>query len=519
MIGPGRADRHRPLLRRVPERARRLPGHDRARRRDAGDGTSVRLAVPAHHDPRPGRGRGRARRPARHRPVAARGRRVDGRAARARVGGGVPRAGRRARWSWRAARRRRPSRSRCAAADPRDRGRPEVGAAATTTTPRPATARTWACRSHAASGRSSYRSELEFDERFGREPPGRRATARGRSVRGRVVPRVPRREARARASTRTPTSCCREAMNHHDVGPRPRRHRAGARRASPREVTIAGISSDRLYPLRLQHELAELIPTADGVTVDRVDRRPRRLPHRDRSRRQDHHPRPGLDPVWTSVACYRPTERPNRRLGALRRRSLPASTFDVKRKHRSSPRRQGRSGDRRSAVEDALAPEWNSKPSTSIAMQPRPDTRDRRSRCAITDDDLVLPLRSREDLRRSIVGKHAVLQLAAARRDSPARGQRSTRCELLRTPARRHLMEVASPHGRVRSKSEHRVADPSSTMRASDHHVEPHRQIGNRSRYGEHRDAVDFTKVSRPRASPMRESALRSRGIVARAEP
>ena len=30
LIGPGRADRHRPVLRRVPERARRLPGHDRS---------------------------------------------------------------------------------------------------------------------------------------------------------------------------------------------------------------------------------------------------------------------------------------------------------------------------------------------------------------------------------------------------------------------------------------------------------------------------------------------------------
>jgi homoserine O-acetyltransferase len=32
-------------------------------------------------------------------------------------------------------------------------------------------------------------------------------------------------------------------------------------------VTIAGISSDRLYPLRLQHELADLIPRNKGVDV------------------------------------------------------------------------------------------------------------------------------------------------------------------------------------------------------------------------------------------------------------
>ena len=33
------------------------------------------------------------------------------------------------------------------------------------------------------------------------------------------------------------------------------------------EVTIAGISSDALYPLRLQHELADLIPRNKGVEV------------------------------------------------------------------------------------------------------------------------------------------------------------------------------------------------------------------------------------------------------------
>jgi homoserine O-acetyltransferase len=32
-------------------------------------------------------------------------------------------------------------------------------------------------------------------------------------------------------------------------------------------VTIAGISSDGLYPLRLQHELADLIPRNKGVEV------------------------------------------------------------------------------------------------------------------------------------------------------------------------------------------------------------------------------------------------------------
>jgi homoserine O-acetyltransferase len=55
-------------------------------------------------------------------------------------------------------------------------------------------------------------------------------------------------------------------MNHHDVG----RGRGGVAEALGRvtaDLTIAGISSDRLYPLRLQHELADLIPRNKGVEV------------------------------------------------------------------------------------------------------------------------------------------------------------------------------------------------------------------------------------------------------------
>ena len=55
-------------------------------------------------------------------------------------------------------------------------------------------------------------------------------------------------------------------MNHHDVG----RGRGGVAEALARvtaEVTIAGITTDRLYPLRLQHELADHIPRNKGVEV------------------------------------------------------------------------------------------------------------------------------------------------------------------------------------------------------------------------------------------------------------
>jgi len=55
-------------------------------------------------------------------------------------------------------------------------------------------------------------------------------------------------------------------MNHHDVG----RGRGGITAALRRiraRVSVAGISSDRLYPLRLQQELADLIPGVSELTV------------------------------------------------------------------------------------------------------------------------------------------------------------------------------------------------------------------------------------------------------------
>jgi homoserine O-acetyltransferase/O-succinyltransferase len=57
-----------------------------------------------------------------------------------------------------------------------------------------------------------------------------------------------------------------EAMNHHDVG----RDRGGvpaALGAIRAQTTVLGIDSDRLYPLHLQQELVELIPTASSLHV------------------------------------------------------------------------------------------------------------------------------------------------------------------------------------------------------------------------------------------------------------
>jgi homoserine O-acetyltransferase len=114
-------------------------------------------------------------------------------------------------------------------------------------------------------GQISYRSELEFDQRFGRDHQGdENPLAGGRYAIESYL------DYHGEKLTRRfdPNSyiVLSQAMNHHDVG----RGRGGVAAALSRvtaETTLAGISSDRLYPLRLQHELAELTPTAGDVEV------------------------------------------------------------------------------------------------------------------------------------------------------------------------------------------------------------------------------------------------------------
>jgi homoserine O-acetyltransferase len=55
-------------------------------------------------------------------------------------------------------------------------------------------------------------------------------------------------------------------MNHHDVG-RGRGGIAAALGGIEVDVTVAGISSDRLYPLRLQYEIARMLPRPTDVEV------------------------------------------------------------------------------------------------------------------------------------------------------------------------------------------------------------------------------------------------------------
>ena len=232
---------------------------------DAPDGKPYGSRFPAHHDPRPGCGGGRTRRRAGHRPLARGRRRVDGRHARARVG--------------RRTIRQRVARAivlsvgafataeqiglcnvqiRAVKSDPNWRGGDYYDAA-------PGDGPHVGLGIARGVGQISYRSEIELDERFGREPQdGEEPFAGGRyAVESYLEHHGERLVRRFDANTYVVLS---EAMNHHDVG-RGRGGVAAALSAVEADVTIAGMSSDRLYPLRLQIELAELIPTASGVDV------------------------------------------------------------------------------------------------------------------------------------------------------------------------------------------------------------------------------------------------------------
>ena len=120
-----------------------------------------------------------------------------------------------------------------------------------------------------AIGQVSYRSELELQLRFGNKPQadevplshGRYAVESYLEYHGEKI------TGRFDANSYLVLS---EAMNHYDLG----RGYGGTENALERvraRPTVAGISSDRLYPLRLQMELARLLPGAgDAKVIDSV---------------------------------------------------------------------------------------------------------------------------------------------------------------------------------------------------------------------------------------------------------
>ncbi|MGB2757057.1 MAG: homoserine O-acetyltransferase [Acidimicrobiia bacterium] len=116
-----------------------------------------------------------------------------------------------------------------------------------------------------AVGQITYRTEAELDDRFGRGRQGdERPIEGGRfAIESYLDYQGEKLAQRFDANTYIVLS---EAMNLHDIG----RGRGGIGAALARvsaDVVIAGIDSDRLYPLRLQEELAAGIRTADGITV------------------------------------------------------------------------------------------------------------------------------------------------------------------------------------------------------------------------------------------------------------
>ncbi|WNI14153.1 homoserine O-acetyltransferase MetX [Actinacidiphila sp. ITFR-21] len=111
----------------------------------------------------------------------------------------------------------------------------------------------------------TYRSEGELRARFGRDPQGAEDPWRGGryAVQSYLDHHAGKLVRRFDAASYVVLS---EAMNAHDVG----RGRGGVR-AALRGVTVptvvAGVDSDRLYPLSQQAELAAGIPGADGLRV------------------------------------------------------------------------------------------------------------------------------------------------------------------------------------------------------------------------------------------------------------
>lgn len=113
----------------------------------------------------------------------------------------------------------------------------------------------------------TYRTEHELDARFANESQvGEDALAGGRyAVQSYLEHQARKLVGRFDAGTYVLLS---EAMNRHDVG----RGRGGLEAALgsiTAPTVVGGVDSDRLYPLRQQQEIADLVPTCDGLRIIR----------------------------------------------------------------------------------------------------------------------------------------------------------------------------------------------------------------------------------------------------------
>jgi homoserine O-acetyltransferase len=114
-------------------------------------------------------------------------------------------------------------------------------------------------------GQINYRTEREFNIRFSREAQGEEVPLRGGryAVESYLEYQGEKLTRRFDANSYVVLS---DAMNHHDVG-RGRGGVAEALRGVRARVTVAGIASDRLYPLEQQIEIARLLPGDESVHV------------------------------------------------------------------------------------------------------------------------------------------------------------------------------------------------------------------------------------------------------------
>jgi len=114
-------------------------------------------------------------------------------------------------------------------------------------------------------GHLTYRTSDELDFRFGRSSQDEGDPLRGDlyAVESYLAYHGEKLVRRFDANSYVVLS---EAMNHHDVG-RSRGGVATALGAVQSRVTVIGIDSDRLYPLKLQEELVRLIPDANPLFV------------------------------------------------------------------------------------------------------------------------------------------------------------------------------------------------------------------------------------------------------------
>jgi homoserine O-acetyltransferase/O-succinyltransferase len=111
----------------------------------------------------------------------------------------------------------------------------------------------------------TYRGEVELDTRFANDAQGTEDPAKGGRY---AVQSYLEHQGRKLVSRFDAGSyvVLTDALSRHDVG-RGRGGVSAALRGCPVPVVVAGITSDRLYPLRLQEELAELLPGCSELQI------------------------------------------------------------------------------------------------------------------------------------------------------------------------------------------------------------------------------------------------------------